>query len=79
MMNENIFNQINDSAKILGIDLYTAALPQFAYEQNMSEESISVLAETLEHLATLKNQSVVDTLLRLSRLPQKNPKSLQKC
>ena len=77
MMNENIFNQINDSAKILGIDLYTAALPQFAYEQNMSEESISVLAETLEHLATLKNQSVVDTLLRLSRLPQKNPKSFE--
>lgn len=76
-MNENIFNQINDSAKILGIDLYTAALPQFAYEQNMSEESISVLSETLEHLATLKNQSVVDTLLRLSRLPQKNPKSFE--
>ena len=66
-MNENIFEQITASAKILGIDLYTAALPQFAFEQNMSEESLSVLAQTMEHLAKLKNQSVVETLLRLSR------------
>ena len=39
-MNENIFEQITASAKILGIDLYTTALPQFAYEQNMSEEGL---------------------------------------
>ena len=65
-MNENIFEKITASAKILGIDLYTAGLPQFVYEQDMSEENISVLAQTLEYLATLKNQSVVETLLRLS-------------
>jgi DNA replication protein DnaC len=76
-MNENIFEKITASAKILGIDLYTAAFPQFAHEQNMSEENISVLAQTLEHLAALKNQSVVETLLRLSRLPQKSPKTFE--
>ena len=76
-MNENIFEQITASAKILGIDLYTAALPQFAFEQNMSEENLSVLAQTMEHLAKLKNQSVVETLLRLSRLPQKSPKTFE--
>lgn len=76
-MNDSIFEGITASAKILGIDLYTTALPQFAYEQNMSEENLLVLAQTLKHLATLKNQSVVETLLRLSRLPQKNPKSFE--
>ena len=76
-MNDSIFEEITASAKILGIDLYTTVLPQFAYEQNMSEESLLVLAQTLKHLATLKNQSVVETMLRLSRLPQKNPKSFE--
>ena len=76
-MNENIFEQITASARILGIDLYTAGLPQYAYEQNMSEENLSVLAQTLEHLAKLKNQSVVETLLRLSHLPQKSPKTFE--
>ena len=75
-MNENIFEQITASAMVLGIDLYTTALPQFAHEKNMSAESISVLAQTLEYLATLKNQSVIETLLRLSRLPQKTPNLL---
>jgi len=74
-MTDNIFDQITASAEILGISLYTAGLPNYVYEQNMSEENLSVLARTLEHLATLKNQSVVETLLKLSRLPLKSPKS----
>ncbi len=74
-MNENSFEQITASAKVLGIDMYTATLPQFAHEQNMSAESILALAKMLEHLADLKTRSVVETLLRLSRLPQKSPKS----
>ena len=74
-MTDNIFEQITVSAEILGISLYTAGLPNYVYEQNMSEENLSVLARTLEHLATLKNQSVVETLLKLSRLPLKSPKS----
>ena len=75
MLNDNIFEQINASAKVLGIDPYTTALPQFAHEHNMSEENLSVFSQILEHMAELKNQSVVETLLRLSRLPQKNPKT----
>ena len=58
-MTDNIFDQITVSAEILGISLYTAGLPNYVYEQNMSEENLSVLARTLEHLATLKNQSGV--------------------
>ena len=51
VMIDNIFEQINASAKVLGIDAYTTALPQFALEHNMSEENLSVFAQTLEHLA----------------------------
>ncbi len=76
-MKGSIFEQITASAKILGIDPYTGALPKFAYDQNLSEDSLSVLAQTLEFLAGLKNQTVVDTLLKLSRLPLKNPKSFE--
>ena len=74
-MTDSIFEKIAASAEVLGIDSYITALPQYAYEQNLSEENLSVLAQTLEHLATLKNQSVVETLLKLSRLPLKAPKS----
>ena len=74
-MTESIFEKITVSAEILGISLYTATLPKYAHEQNLSEKDLSALAQTLDYLATLKNQSVVDTLLKLSRLPLKNPKS----
>lgn len=76
-MTGNIFEQITASARILGIDSYTAALPKFAYERNMSEESLSALAQSFEFLAGLKNQAVIETLLKLSRLPLKNPKSFE--
>lgn len=76
-MADNIFEQIADYAETLGIASYVTALPQYAYEQNMSEENLFVLAKTLEYLAMLKNQSVVETLLKLSRLPLKNPKSFE--
>ena len=59
-MTDNIFEKIAASAELLGIDSYATALPQYAYEQNLSEENLSVLAQTFEHLATLKNQSVVE-------------------
>lgn len=76
-MTDNIFEQIAASAAVLGIDTYTTALPQYAHEENLSEENLSMLAQTFEHLAMLKNQSVVETLLKLSRLPLKNPKSFE--
>lgn len=76
-MNESFFERINVSGKVLGIDSYTTTLPQFAHENNLSEENLSVIDQALVHMAKLKEQKVVETLLRLSRLPLKNPKSFE--
>lgn len=76
-MYDDCFSMIEQSAKILGIDPYAAGLARYAYESNMSEESILAIRDVFAHMADLKNETVITTLLRMSRLPLKNPKSFE--
>ena len=76
-MNDSIFEQIHDSASYLSLDLCTQEMAQFAMEQQMNTESIQAVAETLAYLKQKKSESIVTTLLRLSRLPLKEPKTFE--
>lgn len=76
-MHDDCFSMIEQSAKALGIDPYAAGLARYAYESNMSEESILAIRDVFAHMADLKNEAVISTLLRMSRLPLKNPKSFE--
>lgn len=71
------FSMIEQSARTLGIDLYAAGLAKYAYDSNMSEETILAIRDVFSHMAGLKNEAVISTLLRTSRLPLKNPKSFE--
>ena len=62
-MNNSFFEQIHESAKYLGLDLCAHEMAQLAMEQQLTDESIQA--------------SFVSTLLRLSRLPLKEPKHLK--
>ena len=74
-MPDNYFEMIQQSAGILNIEPYVSDLAQFAHEANISEASLHDIQQVFMHMAELKNEAVVNTLLRMSRLPQKIPKT----
>ena len=76
-MNRSIFEKIQESAKILNIDLYAAELAGYTMEQEFSREMLEAIEKVFSHLRKKKEESIVTTLLRMSRLPLKEPKTFE--
>lgn len=74
-MNESYFEKIQDAADYLNLDLKAKEIAQFALEHEWNSENIQAIAEILEYLQSKKKENIVSTLLRLSRLPLKEPKT----
>ena len=77
-MNESAFEQIQACAEYLGIDVYTQEIALFAENNQFAEADLLAIQKTFEYLRGRKQESIVSTLLRMSRLPLKEPKR-QKC
>lgn len=75
-MNESLFSQIQNAAKYLNLDLNAQEMAQLAVDRGYSEENIQTVAEMLMYLQK-KKENIVSTLLRLSRLPLKEPKTFE--
>lgn len=76
-MSNSVFEQIQCAAGYLNLDLDAQEMAQFAVDRGFSEENIRAVAEMLAHLQQKKKESIVSTLLRLSRLPLKEPKTFE--
>lgn len=76
-MNDTFFEQIQDSAKYLSLDLNAQEMAQLAVDREFSGEDIRTVAEVFAYLQQKKKESIVSTLLRLSRLPLKEPKTFE--
>ena len=74
-MTDNHFEVISQCARVLNIEPFAAGLAQFSHDNNLSEESLIAVESVFRHMAQMKNETVVNTLLRTSRLPLKNPKT----
>ena len=64
-----------DAAARLGLPLEPAELATLASDNDMGDAELSALAVTLGYLAEKRRQATVETLLRLSRLPRREPKT----
>lgn len=76
-MNESLFEQIQTDAKYLKLDLPSQEIAQLAVDKGMSQESIQSVADMLRYLKDKKSERNVSTLLKLSRLPLKEPKTFE--
>lgn len=76
-MNESAFEQIQASARYLGIELFTEELAVYASEKNLSPETIEELKDVFAYLQQKKNDRIIATLLKMSRMPQKEPKTFE--
>ena len=76
-MFDSRFDAICQYARTLNIEPFAAGLAQFSHDNNLSEENLIAVEGVFRHMAHLKNEAVVNTLLRTSRLPLKNPKTFE--
>lgn len=76
-MNDSLFNEIQDSAKYLNLDLNSQEMAQFAMEHDLGEKQLQALSSVLSYLQEKKKENIISTLLKLSRLPLKEPKPLK--
>ena len=76
-MNVSSFEQIASSAKYLKIDVPVAEIATFAENKNLSEAEIASIRALFEYLEERKRDITVSTLLKTSRLPQKQQKTFE--
>lgn len=76
-MNDSVIESIRDHAEELKIGTYTSNLPAFIDSENMSLEQLEAVDKVLGHLCDQKKETIVETLLKMSRLPLKEPKTFE--
>ncbi len=76
-MTEFSYDNIEKSIDVLKLDLSISELATLSSERSMTLDQMTALEALLEYLSKKKIQTTIDTLLRMSRLPKKNPKTFE--
>lgn len=74
-MEQSVFDRIAQHCSVLKVDLSSTEAASFIEKSGFSQEQISAVNQLFEFLADKKQRTCVETLLRLSRLPVKVPKT----
>lgn len=74
-MTEALFSNIDESCEVLKLDFSSGEFAAFCEKNAFSPETIRGIELLLEHLRNKKVETSINTLLRLSRLPLKDPKT----
>ena len=65
----------SEAAARLGIALAASEPATLASDHDMGDAEVGALAVTFDYLAEKRRQASIETLLRLSRLPRREPKA----
>ena len=74
-MNETAFETIASAASVLKLDFTSAEFAKLAVDHGLSEDAIEAVSSVFSYLKEKKQQTTVMTLLKMSRLPTKVPKT----
>ena len=76
-MNETVFEKIEAAASVLKLDFSSEEFANFVEEQALSEGAIDAVQAVFSYLSEKKQQTTIQTLLKMSRLPTKAPKTFE--
>ena len=76
-MKETIFEQVAAAASVLKLDLSAEEFASLAEDQEFSETGLEAVQTLFSYLSEKKQQTTIQTLLKLSRLPTKVPKTFE--
>ncbi len=74
-MNDSFFDQIQAAAEYLRLELTAQEMADLSVTQELGEKDIQAVATVLTYLRNKKKEQIITTLLRMSRLPLKEPKT----
>ena len=74
-MSDSVYEQIQNAAEYLRLDLTAQEVATLSVGQNIGEEGLQAIATVLGHLQDKKKEQIIATLLRMSRLPLREPKT----
>jgi DNA replication protein DnaC len=76
-MIESVIEKIQECTDALKLTSYAGRLPMFLETESMSPDQLDAVYKVLSHLSEQKNEAIVQTLLKMSRLPLKEPKTFE--
>lgn len=74
-MNDTVYEQINAYAESLKLDIRGEELATLASAHHYTTDQLQAIAEVFDYLSSKKHDTIISTLLRMSRLPLKEPKT----
>lgn len=74
-MSASVYDQIQESAEFLRLELTAQEMATLSVNQNLGEDGLRAVAAVLSHLQDKKKAQIISTLLRMSRLPLREPKT----
>ena len=76
-MNDTAFEELEAAAAVLKLDFSSEEFASFAEEQELTEAEIDAVQTVFSYLGEKKQRTTVQTLLKMSRLPTKAPKTFE--
>lgn len=76
-MSESIYEQIKKSAGALGISVDDKELALFAEQKALGPAEMDAVFSVIDHLREKKESDAVEALLKMSRMPLKEPKTFE--
>ena len=76
-MSESAFEAVARCSKTLKLDFCAEEFAYMAQEHSWTPETVDAVADVFQHLSARKTEMTIQTLLRLSRLPLKDPKTFE--
>lgn len=76
-MNDTVFEKLKTAATVLKLDFSSEEFANLAEDRELTEAEINAVQYVFTYLSEKKQQTTVQTLLRMSRLPTKAPKTFE--
>lgn len=76
-MNEPLYEQIGNDAAYLNLELKPDDVARLMVDRSWSEENLQAVADIFRYMSDARRQKTVATLIRMSRLPVKEPKTFE--
>ena len=76
-MTQTVFEKLAAAVSVLKLDFSSEEFALYSEEHELSEAEIAAVESVFTHLSEKKQQTTVHTLLRMSRLPTKSPRTFE--
>lgn len=77
-MNDLLFDEIQKSAEYLKLNICAQEIAQLSINHNFNEGNMQAICEFLKYLKDKRHENMVAMLLKMSRMPLREPKTFKK-